>query len=386
MKRKSLIALTLTAALAFFANSASVFAQDLESIMPFKVGTFAIDGIPTVGLVVQNDELIVDLAAANRALELIPRYAALTIPGDLIGMISQYEYGLKYRVYEIVNHLVAEDLLNGDMPNYVHPVSSVDIMAPLQYPSKLMNAAVNFDTHACEGCNDDERAAQTLNRQVNRGVPYLFLKPTRGAIIGDGDDILMPFGRDRIEWEVEMAIVFGRSGKYISADRAYDHVFGYMVAMDISDRGGRPPGGYGSGSDWFVGKGHDTFAPHGPWIVPKEFYGDPMERLHQTLVIDGVTVQEARAGDMIHNIPELIEYASSLITIFPGDVMQSGTSGGTGAGRVERATGSGYLVDGETIEASIEGIGTLHHTVRIETSVPGDLSGSQLPPVSSYRN
>ena len=316
--------------------------------MPFKVGTFAIDGIPTVGLVVQNDELIVDLAAANRALELIPRYAALTIPGDLIGMISQYEYGLKYRVYEIVNHLVAEDLLNGDMPNYVHPVSSVDIMAPLQYPSKLMNAAVNFYTHACEGCNDDERAAQTLNRQVNRGVPYLFLKPTRGAIIGDGDDILMPFGRDRIEWEVEMAVVFGRSGKYISADRAYDHVFGYMVAMDISDRGGRPPGGYGSGSDWFVGKGHDTFAPHGPWIVPKEFYGDPMERLHQTLVIDGVTVQEARAGDMIHNIPELIEYASSLITIFPGDVMQSGTSGGTGAGRVERATGSGFLVDGET--------------------------------------
>lgn len=386
MIRKSLFNLTLTAALAFFVSVTSVFAQDLESVMPFKVGTFAIDGIPTVGLVVQNDELIVDLAAANRALELMPRYAALTIPGDLIGMISQYEYGLKYRVYEIVNHLVAADLLNGDMPNYVHPVSSVDIMAPLQYPSKLMNAAVNFYTHACEGCNDDERAAQTLERQVNRGVPYLFLKPTRGAIIGDGDDILMPFGRDRIEWEVEMAIVFGRSGKYISADRAYDHVFGYMVAMDISDRGGRPPGGYGSGSDWFVGKGHDTFAPHGPWIVPKEFYGDPMERLHQTLVIDGVTVQEARAGDMIHNIPELIEYASSLITIFPGDVMQSGTSGGTGAGRVERATGSGYLIDGETIEASIEGIGTLHHTVRIETSIPDDLSGSQLPPVSSYRN
>jgi len=386
MIRKSLFNLTLTAALALFASSASVFAQDLESVMPFKVGTFAIDGIPTVGLVVQNDELIVDLAAANRALELMPRYAALTVPGDMIGLISQYEYGLKYRVYEIVNHLVAEDLLNGDLPNYVHSVASVDIMAPVQYPSKLMNAAVNFYTHACEGCNDDERAAQTLERQVNRGVPYLFLKPTRGAIIGDGDDILMPFGRDRIEWEVEMAIVFGRSGKYISADRAYDHVFGYMVAMDISDRGGRPPGGYGSGSDWFVGKGHDTFAPHGPWIVPKEFYGDPMERLHQTLVIDGVTVQEARAGDMIHNIPELIEYASSLITIFPGDVMQSGTSGGTGAGRVERASGSGFLIDGESIEATIEGIGTLHHTVRIENSIPSDLSGSQLPPVRSYRN
>lgn len=386
MIRKSIFTLTLTTALAFLASSASVFAQDFESVMPFKVGTFAINDIPTVGLVVQNDELIVDLAAANRALELIPRYATVAIPDDMIGLISAYEYGLKYRVYEIVNHLVAENLLNGDLPNYVHPVESVDIMAPIQYPSKLMNAAVNFYTHACEGCNDDERAAQTRERQVNRGVPYLFLKPTRGAIIGDGDDIIMPYGRDRIEWEVEMAIVFGRSGKYVSADRAYDHVFGYMVAMDISDRGGRPPGGYGSGSDWFVGKGHDTFAPHGPWIVPKEFYGDPMERLHQTLVIDGVTVQEARAGDMIHNIPELIEYASSLITIFPGDVLQSGTSGGTGAGRVERATGSGYLIDGETIQASIEGIGTLHHTVVLERSVPDDLSGSQLPPVSSYRD
>ena len=158
-----------------------------------------------------------------------------------------------------------------------------------------------------------------------------------------------------------------------------------MVAMDVSDRGGRPPGGYGSGQDWFVGKGHDTFAPQGPWIVPKEFYGDPMDRLHQSLVIDGVTVQEARAGDMIHNIPELIEYASSLITVFPGDVLQSGTSGGTGAGRVQRATGSGYLQAGETINASIEGIGTLTHTVIAEEGVPDDLSGAQLPPTRTYR-
>jgi 2-keto-4-pentenoate hydratase/2-oxohepta-3-ene-1,7-dioic acid hydratase in catechol pathway len=157
-----------------------------------------------------------------------------------------------------------------------------------------------------------------------------------------------------------------------------------MVAMDISDRGGRPPGGFDAGIDWFVGKGHDTFAPQGPWIVPKEFYGDPMKRLHQTLVIDGVTVQDARAGDMIHNIPELIEYASSLITVFPGDVLQSGTSGGTGAGRIERASGSGYLVDGETITASIDGIGTLTHKVRLERRVPDDLSGAQLPPMRTY--
>jgi len=386
MIRKSLFTLTLGAMLAIFITPVNVSAQAMESVEPFKVGTFAINDIPTVGLVVRDDQLVIDLAAANRAMELIPQYSKLSMPENMLGLIEQYEYGLKYRIYEIVNWLVEDNQLSsGTQPSYVHPVSSVDIMAPIQYPSKIMNAAVNFYTHACEGCNDDQLAARTRERQENRGIPYLFLKPTRGVVIGDGDDIIMPYGRDQIEWEVEMAIVFGRTGKYISSSRAYDHVFGYMVAMDISDRGGRPPGGFGSGSDWFVGKGHDTFAPQGPWIVPKEFYGDPMERLHQTLVIGGVTVQEARAGDMIHNIPELIEYASSLITVFPGDVLQSGTSGGTGAGRVQRATGSGYLVDGETISASIEGIGSLTHTVRAELSIPDDLSGAQLPPVRTYR-
>ena len=351
------------------------------SVEPFKVGTFGIDGTQTVGVVLR-DALIIDLAAANSALEADPTYPHIEAPTDMIELIEHYEDGLKSRIYEIVNNVVGNDLLEA---NYVHGVEDVDILPPIMYPSKNMNAAVNFYTHACEGCTEEQLAARTRQRQENRGVPYLFLKPTRGAIIGSGDDIVMPYGRDRIEWEVELAIVFGTEGKYISARRAYDHVFGYMVAMDVSDRGGRPPGGYGSGQDWFVGKGHDTFAPQGPWIVPKEFYGDPMDRLHQSLVIDGVTVQEARAGDMIHNIPELIEYASSLITVFPGDVLQSGTSGGTGAGRVQRATGSGYLQAGETINASIEGIGTLTHTVIAEEGVPDDLSGAQLPPTRTYR-
>jgi 2-keto-4-pentenoate hydratase/2-oxohepta-3-ene-1,7-dioic acid hydratase in catechol pathway len=358
---------------------------DVTPAEPFKVGTFDIHGVPHVVLILR-DSLVIDIEVANMVLEAGPEYATVPMPEDMMELIGRYEYGLKYRLYEIVNHAIAQNALSGgSRADYVYDVSELRARPPIMYPGKLMNAAVNFYTHACEGCTEEDLQARTQERKEDRGVPYLFLKPTRGAVIGSGDDIVMPFGRDRIEWEVEMAIVFGRTGKYISANRAYDHVFGYMVAMDVSDRGGRPPGGYGSGSDWFVGKGHDTFAPHGPWIVPKEFYGDPMERLHQSLVIDGVTVQEARAGDMIHNIPELIEYASSLITIYPGDVLQSGTSGGTGAGRVERATGSGSLQAGETISATIEGIGTLTHTVVAEESIPDDLSGSQLPPVQSYR-
>ena len=375
MQRITRLTLALSTVVAL-ASPALVNAQAMSSAEPFKVGTFEINGAPTVGIVLR-DALIIDLAAANTALEIDRTYVHINAPPDMLALIGRYEYGLKYRIYEIVNNVVGNDLLGAD---YVHRVEDVRILAPILYPSKIMNAAVNFYSHACEGCTPEQLAARTLERQENRGVPYLFLKPTRGAVIGSGEDIVMPYGRTAIEWEVELAIVFGRAGKYISASRAYDHVFGYMVAMDISDRGGRPQGGFGSGSDWFVGKGHDTFAPQGPWIVPKEFYGDPMERLHQSLVIDGVTVQEARAGDMIHNIPELIEYASSLITVFPGDVLQSGTSGGTGAGRVERETGSGYLQAGETISATIEGIGTLTHMVVAEEGVPDDLSGAQLPP------
>jgi len=376
----------LTILLALFASPDFVAGQAMESVEPFKVGTFEINHRPTVGLVLR-DELIVKIDDANADLQLLPQYTRLDMPQDMLALIGEYEYGLKHRLYEIVNHLVDNDMLAGaNRPDYILDVEGTRILPPIMYPSKIMNAAVNFYAHACEGCTEEQLAEQTRERQVNRGVPYLFLKPARGAVIGTGDDIIMPFGRDRIEYEVELAIVFGRSGKYISATRAYDHVFGYMVAMDISDRGGRPPGGYGITSDWFVGKGHDTFAPHGPWIIPKEFFGDPMQRLHQQTVIDGIIVQDATAGDMIHSIPELIEYASSLITLFPGDVLQSGTSGGTGAGRVERATGSGFLVDGEIIEASIEGIGTLRHRIVREQSIPDDLTGSQLPPNSSYRD
>ena len=193
MIRKSLISLTLGTALVLMTSVASVFAQDMESVEPFKVGTFAINDVPTVGLVVRDDSLIVELEAANRAMELRPQYAKMAMPEDILGLIEQYEYGLKYRVYEVVNWMVAEGLLESrNLPDYVHPVADVDIMAPIQYPSKVMNAAVNFYTHACEGCTAAELERRTRERQENRGVPYLFLKPTRGAIVGDGDDIIMP--------------------------------------------------------------------------------------------------------------------------------------------------------------------------------------------------
>jgi 2-keto-4-pentenoate hydratase/2-oxohepta-3-ene-1,7-dioic acid hydratase in catechol pathway len=350
-------------------------------VEPFKLGTFQIQGVPKVGIVLR-DQYIIDLEVANRDLEINPMYPRLPMPADMIQLIGQYEYGLKYRLYELVNHLVASNRVTGaSQADFVYEREEIRILPPLMYPGKILNAAVNFYSHVNEGGTEEQRREAMRQRQENRGVPYLFLKPTRGAIIGADDEIVIPYGRDRTDWEVELGAVIGRPAKYVSAVDAQDYVFGYTITMDISDRGGRPPGGYGVSSDWFVGKGHDTFAPMGPWIVPKEFYGDPMANLRQTLSVNGERIQDAQAGDMIHSLWELIEYGSSIITLFPGDVINNGTSGGTmGA----RAGGQSFLQDGEVVEASIDGIGTMRIRARAETSRP-EGTGAQLTPVREYR-
>jgi len=353
---------------------------------PFKLGTFQITAGPQVGIVLQ-DRYVIELDQANAALQIDPTYPRVSMPSNMLELIEQYEYGLKYRIYEIVTDAVANDRLSSERrPSYIHDVDDVRTLAPILYPGKILNAAVNFYSHACEGCSEAELQESNRQRKENRGVPYLFLKPSRGAVIGTGEAVVIPHGRDRIDWEVELGTVIGRAARYVSAAEAEDYVFGYVVSIDISDRGGRPPGGFGGGADWFVGKGHQSFAPMGPWIVPKEFYGDPMERLHQQLTIDGVTVQEAKAGDMIHSLWELIEYGSSIITLYPGDVLNSGTSSGTSSGAFVQGTRTGYLQPGELIEATIEGVGTIRMPAVAGEPPASELSGAELPPVNTYRD
>ncbi len=354
------------------------------SAEPFKVGTFEIHGVPEVGIVLR-DSLIVDLDVANRALEKNPTYPQVPMPADMLELIGRYEYGMQKRLSEIVADLVANDRLTGSQrPDFVHDVADLRTLPPIMYPGKILNAAVNFYSHVEERGTPEERTAARRERRENRGVPYLFLKPSRGAVIGNGDPVVIPHGRNRTDWEVELGAVIGRSAKYVSAEDAQDYIFGYLVSLDISDRGGRPPGGNPLRSDWFVGKGHDTFAPEGPWIVPKEFYGDPMERLRQTLSVGGEQMQEATAGDMIHSLYELVEYASSIVTLFPGDVINNGTSGGTGVGTAVRGE-ERFLQPGEEIVATIDGIGTLRIPVVAEDPPPA-ATGARLPPVSTYRD
>ena len=358
----------------------------VEPVEPFKVGTFDIDGAPRVGLVLR-DRLVIDLEQANRALESHPEYARVPMPEEMLELIGRWDYGLKYRLYEIVNHAVGGARLAGaGRAAWVHDAGDLRTRPPIMYPGKILNAAVNFYSHVDEGASPEQRAAEMRRRREERGVPYLFLKPSRGAVVGHGDPIVIPYGRDRTDWEVELGAVIGRAAKYVSAHDAQDYVFGYLVSIDVSDRGGRPPGGAPFRSDWFVGKGHDTFAPQGPWIAPREFYGDPMANLRQTLSVGGRTLQDARAGDMIHSLWEIIEYASSIITLYPGDVINNGTSGGTAAGAAQtRGAEDRYLKPGEVVEASIDGIGTLRMPV-VAGAQPAGLTGAELPPVRTYRD
>ena len=154
-------------------------AQAMESAEPFYVGTFEIDGVQAVGLVLR-DQLVVEIDAANDNLEQDPAYPEMTMPEDMLQLIGLYEYGLKSRLYEIVNHLVGDGMLTGtSRPTFIHDLVVVDTQAPIQYPGKIMNAAGNFYTHICEGCTEAELEASNRERRANRGIPYLFLKPAR---------------------------------------------------------------------------------------------------------------------------------------------------------------------------------------------------------------
>ena len=281
-------------------------------------------------------------------------------------LIVRYDSGVSQRIKQIVAGLVAAKQLDGGArPAYVRNVSAVKTLPPIIYPGKSLNAAANYYGHAGETGTPEEQKKEADARRKDRGAPYLFLKAMEGAVIGDGDDILMPRGRERVDWECELAVVIGKKAKYVSAAEAKDYIFGYTIELDMSDRGGRPEKEprFG-GSDWFIGKSHDTFAPMGPWIVPKEFYRDPMN-VGQKLTVNGNVMQDSRSTDMIHNIYDLIEYSTSILTMFPGDVIASGSPAGTGMSRSVRPEQI-WLKPGDKIVASIEGIGTMTHSVKAD--------------------
>jgi 2-keto-4-pentenoate hydratase/2-oxohepta-3-ene-1,7-dioic acid hydratase in catechol pathway len=195
-----------------------------------------------------------------------------------------------------------------------------------------------------------------------RDNPYLFQKsPT--IIIGANDPIVVPRGRVQIDFECEFATVIAKPAHYVPIDRAADYIFGYTAHHDVSDRAGRGDRKMG-GSDWLIGKNHDTFGPLGPYIVPKEFIKDPMHTRH-TMYLNGMVMQDSNTDRMSHNIYELLSFASNIITLNPGDVIAGGSPAGT---NIERADPR-WMRAGDIAKCDIEGIGALNNPVVAESTV-----------------
>jgi 2-keto-4-pentenoate hydratase/2-oxohepta-3-ene-1,7-dioic acid hydratase in catechol pathway len=178
--------------------------------------------------------------------------------------------------------------------------------------------------------------------------PILFLKPT-SAIIGPDDDVEIPPGAEKTDWEVELGVVIGKPGKYVPIDKALDHVAGYCVVNDVSERSYQLE----RSGQWDKGKGCDTFAPIGPWLVTRDEVPDP-QALDLWLEVDGRRCQSGNTRTMIFGVAQLVSYISQFMSLRSGDVIATGTPPGVGMGQRPPK----FLKPGQCMKLGIEGLGT----------------------------
>jgi len=237
----------------------------------------------------------------------------------------------------------AEDaLVRYDAPDLwragvVEPRRHVRLCAPVSRPGKIVGVAGNYPS---EG-------------RVAPPEPVLFLKAP-SSVIGPDDEIRLPAASSEVDFEGELAVVIGRHAHEVPSERAFDYVAGYCVANDVTARDFES-----HRSQAYIGKSCDTFAPLGPVLVTPDEVGDPQDLAIRT-VLSGELMQSARTKEMIYSIPELIAFASRLMTLEPGDVMLTGTPSGIGAARRPPR----WLRDGDVVEIAIERVGRLHNYVR----------------------
>ncbi|WP_419341289.1 fumarylacetoacetate hydrolase family protein [Achromobacter sp. PD1] len=218
-------------------------------------------------------------------------------------------------------------------------------LAPLQYPGKVLCAGANYHDHLAEMNvpNAADKSAQRL---------FFFFKPPRQAVVGEGATVHMPIGCERLDWEIELALVIGKTARNLRLEDALDHVAAYTVAVDMSARDlNKAPDTFYK-LDWVAGKAHDTSCPLGPRLVPAAFIRDPMD-LRLTLSVNGQCKQDARTSGMVFDICEQLVTLSRIMTLEPGDLVLTGTPAGVGAPQ------GTFLNVGDEISATIEGIGTL---------------------------
>ena len=218
----------------------------------------------------------------------------------------------------------------------------ITLFSPVARPSKIVCIGLNYSDHAKE------------TNAIPPPEPVIFLKSTT-ALAGPNDDIVIPKNSAKTDWEVELALVIGKNASYVNEENAMDYVAGYCLHNDISERAFQLE----RSGTWDKGKGCDTFAPMGPYLVTKDEITD-VNNLRLWLKVNGKIMQDGNTANLLFKIPFLVSYLSQFMTLLPGDIISTGTPAGVGLGMNPQV----YLKPGDVVELGIDGLGTILQNVR----------------------
>jgi len=238
---------------------------------------------------------------------------------------------------------LSEDIKITDLPKVDQ---GVRLGPALARPSKIICVGLNYKDHAAE-----------TNAPIPT-QPILFFKAT-SAIVGPNDDLIIPKNSKKTDWEVELAIVIGKKASYVSEENALEHIAGYVLHNDYSEREFQLE----RNGQWVKGKSCDTFAPIGPFIATPDEIND-VHNLRLWLTVNGKTLQDGNTSNLIFNVPFMVSYISQFMTLLPGDVITTGTPAGVGLGQKPEPW---YLKSGDVVELGIDGLGSSKQTVKSYT-------------------
>lgn len=298
----------------------------------FGIASYELNGRAAVGLSVGDA-----LYDAQTVLKQVSGNAA---PIDVDALIRGWDQNGAAAVqqFEAAARAIADGTVDAK------PLTGYRLRVPFT-PRRIFAAASNYYEHA------REMGTELVPREES--TPYMFMK-AETSVVPTLAEVRIPPQAERVDWEVELAVVIGKPGRHIAIDDALDYVAGYTVLNDVSARDLNRRTDYPFKHDWFRGKSFDTFGPLGPWLVPRACIAEP-QNLRMRLTVNGETMQDGNTSEMIFSVAEQIHYLSSILTLQPGDVIATGTPTGVGMGR------GIYLKPGDVMVASIDGIGSIEN-------------------------
>jgi 2-keto-4-pentenoate hydratase/2-oxohepta-3-ene-1,7-dioic acid hydratase in catechol pathway len=236
----------------------------------------------------------------------------------------------------------------------------IRLLAPVLYPGAIFCAGANYTDHMAEMARASGQPPGPTMKELGEN-PWHFVKTSKGSIVGTGAKIRLPLFSQMVDWEVELAAVIGKAAKDVTVEGALDHVAGYTIANDLSARDvmkrEKNPPTSPFHYDWLSQKCFDGACPLGPWIVPASEIPDP-QTLGLKLWVNDTLMQDSHTSRMIFNTAEQIAMLSSRVTLYPGDIVLTGTPAGVGMSRRI------FLKPGDTVRLWIERIGELANTMR----------------------